>query len=313
MNRTCYKTSGYPKGFSLAELITALVIGSMVLVVMLSIYNHAEQTAAAISRKVESSHIAGDVLQMIAEDVDKLMGSGSNVKVTVENKFDSDGYSTARLVIEKFIYNKRNQKQPFERIVWQTDYEFSSDTPGLVLYRSHTGMNLEDKLLDEQRADWEADYNFVPVCRGVTYFRIQVPREDMLYERWTRNSLPPGIIVTISFAEPFDTPLGTLDVFEEEKIVRSVAIDRSKLKRFRIAPIDFGGPGGEEEQAEEETDEAAAEDESEEGIGQPVKPDTRNQETGRTTRTGAAGQIKEPRQSDRLKSPGRRNARPTSR
>jgi len=286
MNKTSYRKFRPRKGFTLAELITSLVVGSMVMVVMLSIYNHAERTSAAITRKVESSQVAADVLQLIAEDIDRLIDAGSNAKVSVENKFDSDGYSTARLTIEKFIYNKKNRKEPFEKIVWQSDYDYNSNTPGLVLYRSHTGMVLEDKLLDEKRADWENDYSFVPICRGVTYFRVQVPRKDEFYERWTRTTLPPGIVVTISFAEPSETVLNTLDVPEEEKVVRSIAIDRSKNKKFKIVPLDLNGNRGREDPNQDT--EQSTEELEDEGT---VKPDTQSR-FGRKTKSSSTTDLK---------------------
>ena len=310
MNKTSYRKFRPRKGFTLAELITALVVGSMVMVVMLSIYSHAERTSAAIIRKVDSSQVGADVLQLIAEDIDRLIGSGSNVKVSVESKFDTDGYSTARLTIEKSIYDKKNKPQPFEKIVWQSDYDYNSDTPGLVLYRSHSGMGLEDKLLDEKRADWEADYTFVPVCQCVTYFRVQVPREDEFYERWTRTALPPGIVVTISFAEPFDTVLNTLDVPEEEKIVRSIAIDRSRNKKFKIIPLDLDGKGDQEDQdqdTEQSTEESQGEDE------ETVKPDSQSRSGQRTKSSSTTDQIKKLQNLGGMNKSGRGNAKRGSR
>ena len=246
------RSFGHRQGFSLAEMITTLVIGAMVLVAILNIYSRAERSAAAITRQVESTQIATEVLQLIAEDIDKLIGAGSDVSMRVENKFNSDGYSSARLEIEKSIYDRKNKKQTFERIIWQSNYDFASDVEGLVLYRSHSGMGLEDRLLDDKRAEWELDYSFVPVCEGVTHFRIQIPREEDFLERWTRKSLPSGLVVTVSFAEPFDTSLGTLDVAEEEKVVRTMAVDRTKKAKFRVVPLDMAALLGMETPAEDE-------------------------------------------------------------
>jgi hypothetical protein len=221
-------TSRGPLGFSLAEVLAALTIGAMVLVSVLGIYSRAERSAAAITRRLDSSRVPCEVLQRIAEDLDRIIASGSDTKVTVENKFDNL-YPTARLTFLKTIYDRRNRKQTFERIVWQTNYDY--DANSLVLYRSHSGIALEDKLLDEQKEDWEREL-FVPICPGVTFFKIEVPVGEDFQDKWTSSSLPPGIVVTISFAQPFKTLAGTLDVPDVEKITRTIALDRTRKIKF---------------------------------------------------------------------------------
>lgn len=218
-------------GFTLAEVLTALMIAAMILVVVLGIYSRAENSAAAITRKLDSSRLPSEVLQRIAEDLDRATAPGSDTKVTIENKFEK-GFSTARMTILKTIYDGENKKQTFEKNVWQTNYD--NDANGLVLYRSHSGIALEDKLLDEQRKNWEKEL-FIPICTGITFFKIQVPVGKKFQDKWTSDSLPRGIVVTISFAEPFKTLTGTLDVPDAEKITRTVAIDRTRRIRFTFA------------------------------------------------------------------------------
>ena len=222
--------SGSQRGFSLAELLAALVIAAMVLVAVLGIYGRAETSAAAITRRLGSSQLPLEILQRIAEDIDRTTGAGSDTKVTIENKFER-GFPTARLIILKTIYDKDDKKQKFEEIVWQAGFDYENDTDGLILYRSHSGIGMEDKILDEQKDDWEREL-FVPICTGVTFFKIQVPRGDSFQDRWTSGSLPGGIVVTISFARPFKTLDGTLDVPEAEKIARTIAINRTRKIRF---------------------------------------------------------------------------------
>jgi prepilin-type N-terminal cleavage/methylation domain-containing protein len=226
-----YKICGRRSGFSLAEMLVALTIGAMVLVAVLSIYNRAETSAAAIGRKLDSSRLPSEVLQCIVEDIDKTVSPGADSKVTVENKFEN-GFSTARLTLLKTIYNDKNEKQTFEKIVWQAKYD--KDANGLILYRSHSGIAMEDKLLDENKENWEREL-FVPVCTGITYFKVQVPAGDVLQDNWLNDALPRGIVVTISFASPFKTIAGTLDVSEDEKIVRHIAVDRTKAVKFQFA------------------------------------------------------------------------------
>ena len=241
------------KGFSLAELLAAMTIAAMVLVAVLGIYSRAENSAEAVTTKLNSSQLPSEVLQRIAEDLDKIIAFEADTKITIENKFEK-GLPTARLTIQKSINNSLNQEQIFEKIVWQTDFDYDAGSNSLVLYRSHSGMAVEDKLLDKQRQSWEQNYPLVPICRGVTFFKIQVPRGENFLDKWSSTSLPPGITVTISFAEPFKTVRGTLDVPDEEKITRTIAIDRTRKIRFQLAPTQE-----QEQEAAKEELEAVAE------------------------------------------------------
>ncbi|HUT28473.1 MAG TPA: hypothetical protein VMX13_01680 [Sedimentisphaerales bacterium] len=240
-------------GFSLAEALASVMIGAMVLVAMLRVYAQADRSAASIRRGLDSSRLPSELLQRIAEDLDGIIASDPDTKITVENKF-VNGYPAARLTIEKTIKDSKNRTQVFEKIVWQSAYDYFSDANGLTLFRSHSGMSLEDKLLDEKRADIEKEYPLVPICSGVTCFKIQVPRGEELLDRWLSLSLPPGLIVTASFAEPFQTVEGTLDVPEEDKITRTIAVDRTRKIKFEIVKRET------EEEMGDQQEEAAAEE-----------------------------------------------------
>ncbi|MHC4259562.1 MAG: PulJ/GspJ family protein [Planctomycetota bacterium] len=236
MNKTC-KISGSRRGFSLGEVLAAMLIGAMVLVAVLSIYGRVENAAAGITRKLDSSKLPFEVLQRIAEDLDRIVAGNSDTKVTIENGY-SESYATAKLTILKTYKDSGDKPQTFEEIIWIASYDYESDANGLVLYRSYSGIVSEDKLLDEQRASWEKDYPLVPICEGVTFFKIQIPKGDQLMERWASDSLPRGIVAIISFAEPFEGWDGTLDVPETEKITRTIAIDRTRSIRFTIVPVE---------------------------------------------------------------------------
>ena len=228
-------------GFSLAEMLAALVIGTMVFVAVLGIYSRAENSANAVMHKLDSSRLSAEVIQSIAEDIDRmLVTTGSDTKITIDNKFEH-GYPTAKLEILKTIYDKKDNKQIFEKIVWQSSYD--NAVGGLVLYRSHSGIAAEDKLLDEQKENWEKEL-FVPVCAGVTFFRIQVPKDAEFkdfQDEWTDDALPYGIVVTISFTEPVKTVAGTFDVPDTEKITRTIAVDRTRKIKFTFVLREGGG------------------------------------------------------------------------
>jgi hypothetical protein len=244
-----FGTSRARTGFSLAEVITSLTIGSMVLVAVLVVYNRAERSAAAVTRKLDGSRLLSEVMQRIAEDLDGIIATGADTKINIENKFEN-GFPTARLTITKTFFDRRNQEQIFENIVWQTNYDFESGVDGMVLYRSHSGIAMEDKVLDKNKDDWEREL-FVPICAGITFFRIKVPWGENYLEKWTSTSLPPGIEITISAGEPFKTVGGTLDVPDEEKIIRTIAVDRTRKIKFAVAKREYAESEEEKNQANE--------------------------------------------------------------
>jgi len=235
-------------GFSLAEMLAAMTIGAMVLVAVLAIYNRAERSAAAVTRRLDASRLPREILQRIAEDIDSMIASGSDAEITIQNKFDNL-FPTARLTISRTFLDRANRKQTFEEIIWQCSYDFDSLTEGLVLYRSHSGIAAEDKVLDKNKEDWEKEI-FVPLCSGVTFFRINVLKGDKPVDKWS-GPLPPGIEVAVSFAEPFKRVNGTLDVLDEEKIVRTIAVDRTRKIKFAVA--ERPQMGDQEEAVPEET------------------------------------------------------------
>ena len=254
MKSISYKVCRVNTAFTLAEVLSALTIGSMVLVAVLGIYSRAERTAAAITRRLDNAQLPSEVLQRIAEDLDGIVGSNSDTKIVVRNRLDNL-YPSARLEITKTIYGRGKKPVTFEKIIWQSNYDYASWVEGLVLYRSHSGMTVEDKLLDGPRQDREKEYSFVPICEGVTFFKIQVPRGEDFLDQWNHSSLPKGITVTISFAEGFKAVDGTFDVPDEQKITRTIAVDRSRKINFKIVKKEYDeyyGVSEEDQDSEEE-------------------------------------------------------------
>ena len=262
--KTGPEKAGYRSGFSLAEVIVTVTIGAMVLVTMLSVYNRAERSAETIQRNLSGGRLPNEVLQRIAEDLDAVRSSGAATKIVLANRMVR-GYPGATLQIIKTIQDGKNAQKEFETIIWQSGYDYESDVNGLVLYRMHTGLLLEDKLLDERRQDLEKLYPWIPICKGVTYFKVLVPQEDKFMDRWAGASLPKGVVVSISFAEPYVSLDGTVDVPPEAKFTRAIAIDRSRGIGFAVSVdsngVDSGDKEGDKESADERKDsnEASAE------------------------------------------------------
>jgi len=245
VHRNINKASGLSSmrlGFSLAEVLAAMTIGAMVVVAVLAIYNRAEQSANAVLSKIDESQLPREVLQYIVEDLDNMISSGSDAKVTIQNKVESTAggklIPAARLSFTRTITDSRGKEHIFEEVIWQSSYNIESLAEGLVLYRSRSGINLEDKVLQENKYDWEREL-FVPICSGVTYFNISVPSGDNFVERWD-GTPPTGIVVTLSFAEPFKNVDGSYDVPEEEKFTRTIAIDRTRKIQFDIPGAQAG-------------------------------------------------------------------------
>lgn len=226
---------GWRRGLSLAEVLAALVIGSMVLIALLGIYSRAERATAAVNRKLDNSRLPGEILQRIAEDIDKLISPGSETKITIENQV-KHGYPAAKMEIVRTIKDSKNKDVTLDEIIWQGYYDIESDMPGLVLYRGHSGITSEDKLLDDERAEWEKGYPMVPICSGIMFFEIVVPSGEKFLEKWTSNTLPKGIRVSISFTEPMKTPEGDYEVLDKHKTTRTIAVDRTRTIKFDLIP-----------------------------------------------------------------------------
>ena len=79
----------------------------------------------------------------------------------------------------------------------------------------------------------------------MTFFRISALQGDKQLEKWSGQP-PPGIEVVLSFAEPFKKVDGTLDVPDEEKIIRTIAVDRTRKIRFAV-------PEGSQTEGQDET------------------------------------------------------------
>lgn len=219
--------------FSLAEVLAALAIGAMVLIAVLGIYGRAETSAAAVSKKLDNARLPAEILQRIAEDLDKIIASGSDTKITIDSTKLEKGYPTSQLRIQKTIYDANSMPKIFEEIVWQASFDYDRDSNGLVLYRSHSGITMEDKLLDEEKEDWQREL-FIPICEGITYFKIEAVKDANLFDTWSGAVLPTGIVAAISFAEPFKNENGEVDVFEDEKFIRTMAIDRTRKIKFNV-------------------------------------------------------------------------------
>jgi len=228
----------FERAFTLVEVLAALTVGTMVLIVVLALYNRGQSGSAAVIERMESSRLPREIFQRIAEDLDRVVGAGQGTQIDILNKLQ-DGFSVAKIEIVRDIIDAKDQPQTFEKIVWQSSVD--PDSGLLTLYRSHSGIALEDTLLDSQKEAWQREV-FVPICTGLTLFRIEVPKGETPIDRWTGEVLPPAVKVTLSFAQPYKTVTGTFDVPEQDKLVRTIAIDRTRRPAFNIPALDVNKP-----------------------------------------------------------------------
>jgi hypothetical protein len=249
-------------------MIVSLVIGAMVLTAILTVYGRANRAADAVLGRVEGPALATEVLQRLAEDLDSVLGGEKEVSIQIKNGLDN-GFARAQLVLRRTMRDSKNEEKVFEEITWRAGYDYDGASPGLVIYRSHEGINLEDKLLDPKRESWESNYPLVPLCRGVTLFQLEVPKgDDEFVDQWADPTLPPGVRVSLSFAQPHETVGGTWDVYDEEKIIRTIAIDKTRKIKFTVA---VEGPPGSDRSTEsgektaEKTDAKASKETGEAG------------------------------------------------
>jgi len=224
------------KAFSLAEIVAALTIGSMVMISVLTIYTRLSKTSNTIINNLDRSSVALEVLQAIAEDIDRLTIADDNVKLTFENK-TNDNFQIAQLVISKSFYDRENQQDDFEKVTWRAGFDYDSDANGLVLYRSHSGIVSEDRLLHSLKDRDEREL-FVPFCEGLTYFSIESIQGERVTDEWKdEKRLPTGIAVTVSFAEPFKNVSGLWEVYEEDMVTRVIAVNRTRRIAFYMKDI----------------------------------------------------------------------------
>ena len=220
-------------GFSLGELLAVVIIGSMILVAILTIYGRANNAADAVLRKIDGPAWTSEVLQLIAEDLGRTL-SVDDVTVQIRNGFDN-GFQRAELVLRRTYHDSENKEQTLDLITWRAGYDHEGRTPGLVVYRSYEGVAQEDKLFDDNREEGEKFSPFVPVCRGVTFFQIQACKGEELVDQWPASPPPPGVKITISFGTPHERVRGGFDVDEQDKISRTVVIDPMRKITFALA------------------------------------------------------------------------------
>ena len=230
--------------FTLVEIITVLAIASMIIIATINVYGRVKTTADSINTHLDKNTLPKEILQRIAEDLDRLAAPGFDTTVRIRNKIDNT-YNVSQLIIENKYYDTQDKPQTFQKVTWQAEYDPFED--GLILYRAHSGLQLEDPIIDADKSvlDSQAYYQdrgielFVPLASGITFFKIEVLENDKLLPAWSKTELPKAVIVTISFAPFLQDVDGSFYIPEEEKISRTVAVDRTRKIPYKFLAKEF--------------------------------------------------------------------------
>lgn len=225
--------------FSLVETIVVLLIASMVLLAVMSIYNRVRASAAVIMDHLEQDRLQNEIMQKIAEDIDRMVAPGFDTTIKFRNKIDND-YRSAQLILESGYYGNTNKKKIYERIVWQTNFDPSQGA--LILYRMHEGLNVEDKVLEKDADSSPSSGLYIPVASGVTYFELKAQQGENVLGAWTSETLPKSVRIALSF-EPFQELYdGSVGVPEESTAIRTVAVDRTRKIPYQFVKKQFDMP-----------------------------------------------------------------------
>ena len=230
---------GHAQGLTLPEVLAAIIIAAAVLTVVVSVHSRVQQSAEAIEGDLARFSLPQEILQLIAEDldskvvpkVDATADAQANTRIQLYNRIE-DGFSIAQLVITTTIKDEQWQDKVLEEVIWQANVDPFSDR--IVLYRSHSGVIQEDKLLDQKRDIVEKFYPFIPVSGGLSVFRVEAKIGENWLTQWSSSALPTGIRVTLSDAEPHNTVQDQWEVDEDKLVVRTIAIDRTRKIQFIV-------------------------------------------------------------------------------
>jgi prepilin-type N-terminal cleavage/methylation domain-containing protein len=258
------------RGFSLIEILTVLTLSAMILTAVILIYNRVRNSAAAITARLNKQGLPDEILQKIAEDIDRLAAPGFDSSISIRNKEDA-GYNSAQLVIENRYYGNSQVANIYERVVWQSSYDPFLDQ--MILYRSHGGLNLEDKLVDEVRSGEGKPEMFVPVCSGLTYFGIfaltgRETEEQEPASSWQKQTMPNGILLGLSLEPMTQMEDGSFVLPEESIVYRAVAVDRTRSISYKftaklVDPNDSNDPNSRDKNDPNETKSAAGQSKKE--------------------------------------------------
>jgi len=232
-------------GLTLVELIVSTIIAGAVLVTLMSIYSHARQDAVSVSSALEKSELPERILQLLAQDLDRLLGDSEDVIFVLHPRQDGN-LNGSSIIIESSIYDTLGRARTYERVTWQT--RFDAETQSMILYRGHTGLVSEDRLLESRRTE-EERAQLVPLCDGLTYFHVTARVRGRDVPAFAGPILPTMVTVEISFAEP-EVENNQYIIPPEKIISRTIAVNRSRKISYIFTEPNLAEPNLAEPAAE---------------------------------------------------------------
>jgi hypothetical protein len=251
MNRNALKPNR--NAFSLIEVLIVLSMSAVIIITALNIHSQVRKAAAAVDRKIENDMLPINILQRIAEDIDRLSTPGAETSIVINNKIQDEMHKS-QMIINSFYYDKNNKKKIYEQVIWRAHYDAFEERTELL--RSHGGIALEDSLLDvigtdktdtspaipsQAELQEEGDEPFIFICSDFSLFEFSVPQgeeKDPLF-KWSSSKMPPAVTATISFAEPIEDVFGDYIIPPEKIYTRTIATDRVKKMIFQFVRQDF--------------------------------------------------------------------------
>ena len=232
--------------FTLVETVVVLMLASLILVAVLGVYGRMRVNAVTILDRLQQNRLQAEILQKIAEDIDRLAAPGFEATINFQNKLDN-GYRSAKLVLLNSYYGIKDKKETYEKIEWRSSYDPLYDT--LKLYRMHGGLNVEDRVLGVN----PKEPPFIPVADGLTHFELKAQQGENILGAWKSETLPKAVRIGISFAPLQELNDGSIGVPEDQIFFRTVAIDRTRLIPYQFVKKNFELP--EEEDPNDLSDE----------------------------------------------------------
>ncbi len=246
-------------GFALVELLTALFIVCILVISLTTIYDASTRAIASVNQRIEKGSSTSEIMRLIVDDITKASSAGTDTTFTLKSKL-SGGAALYRFEIASKIYDNTGKELIYQKVIWQSDYDFITDT--ISLYRSAGGMMPSDPIASTQAKENPQSDIFIPVCQGLTYFTIKVPQiqdtpqgqiVDYL-DQWANDEMPGGVVVELSFEPPVEYVTGEIEVLPEDRLVESISLNRSKEYRFQFVAKDLDAAYGQEEELLEEED-----------------------------------------------------------
>jgi hypothetical protein len=142
-------------------------------------------------------------------------------------------------------------------------------------------MAVEDPVLSTQAKENPDVDIFVPVCRGLTYFSMQIPQVQDTPEgaivnytdKWSADEMPGGVMITLSFEPPVEYVTGQIEVPVEDRTAQTVSVNRSREYKFQFVAKDLDAAYGQQDEQQEEMEEQeqAADEPADEQAGAEVR------------------------------------------